>query len=146
MFAKRELDFEIETAFAGAKEILDYIAEQSAQAGHYAEILGLLSSAVSEQRRKTGSQGRSKLIGRLFSADSSYNTVPVEQSQFRLTENATHSIGNSGIAEGTGHWLLGQPLTLPADMDSDLIGGWDTLDLSQWENFPFNSPRNFVQE
>lgn len=146
MFAKRELDFEIESAFSGAKEILDFIAEQSAQAAHYAEILGLLSSAVAEQRRKTASQGRSKLIGRLFPSQSG-DSPPLDASnQLRAFDTMAQGVGSSSTTDGPSHWLLGQPLTLPEDMDTDLIGGWDALDLSQWDNFPFNSPRNFVND
>ncbi|EJP70997.1 Zn(II)2Cys6 transcription factor [Beauveria bassiana ARSEF 2860] len=131
MFAKRELDFEIESAFAGAREILDFIAEQSSQAAHYAEILGLLSSAIAEQRRKTASQGRSKLVSRLFSSSGDDATAQGDDVSFRPSE---------------GHWLLGQPPTLSAELESDFIEGLDVLDLSQWDNFPFNSPRSFANE
>ncbi|OAA45957.1 Fungal specific transcription factor [Beauveria brongniartii RCEF 3172] len=146
MFAKRELDFEIENAFAGAKEILDFIAEQSSQAAYYAEILGLLSSAIAEQRRKTASQGRSKLVSRLFSFGGDDATTQSDDVPFRSSEGASLPAGDRMLPDGTGHWLLGQPPTLSAELESDFIGGWDVLDLSQWDNFPFNSPRNFANE
>ncbi|KAM0742903.1 hypothetical protein ACQRIT_003080 [Beauveria bassiana] len=146
MFAKRELDFEIENAFAGAREILDFIAEQSSQAAHYAEILGLLSSAIAEQRRKTASQGRSKLVSRLFSSSGDDATTQSDGVSFRPSEGASQPAGDRMLPDGTGHWLLGQPLTLSAELESDFIEGWDVLDLSQWDNFPFNSPRSFANE
>lgn len=147
MFAKRELDFEIENAFTGAKEILGFIAEQSSQAAHYAEILGLLSSAIAEQRRKTASQGRSKLVSRLFPSDGGDSVGRSDDAQFRPSEGAAQAaVGDRLMADGTGHWLFGQPPTISAEMESDLIGGWDVLDLSQWDNFPFHSPRNFAND
>ncbi|KAM3465735.1 hypothetical protein NHJ6243_001407 [Beauveria neobassiana] len=146
MFAKRELDVEIESAFAGAREILDFIAEQSSQAAHYAEILGLLSSAIAEQRRKTASQGRSKLVSRLFSSSGDDATAQGDDVSFRPSEGASQPAGDRMLPDGTGHWLLGQPPTLSAELESDFIEGWDVLDLSQWDNFPFNSPRNFANE
>ncbi|KAF1736960.1 putative transcriptional regulatory protein [Beauveria bassiana] len=146
MFAKRELDFEIESAFAGAREILDFIAEQSSQAAHYAEILGLLSSAIAEQRRKTASQGRSKLVSRLFSSSGDDATAQGDDVSFRPSEGASQPAGDRMLPDGTGHWLLGQPPTLSAELESDFIEGWDVLDLSQWDNFPFNSPRSFANE
>ncbi|KAM3442772.1 hypothetical protein MY4824_000913 [Beauveria thailandica] len=146
MFAKRELDFEIENAFAGAKEILDFIAEQSSQAAYYAEILGLLSNAIAEQRRKTASQGRSKLVSRLFSFGGDDATTQPDDVPFRSSEGASQPAGDRMLPDGTGHWLLGQPPTLSSELESDFIGGWDVLDLSQWDNFPFNSPRSFANE
>ncbi|ATY64916.1 Fungal specific transcription factor [Cordyceps militaris] len=146
MFAKRELDFEIENAFSGAKEVLDLIAEQSAQAAHYAEILGRLSSAIAEQRRKTASQGRSKLVSRLFPFGGDAETGQGVTDQFRLPETTAQTAGDRLLADGPSHWLLGQPPTLSAELESDLIGGWDVLDLSQWDNFPFHSPRNFAND
>lgn len=145
MFAKRELDFEIENAFSGAKEILGFIAEQSSQAAHYAEILGLLSSAIAEQRRKTATQGRSKLISRLFPSDGQSSSRG-DDSQFRPSDGTAPAVVDRLMPDGTGHWLLGQPPTLSVEMESDLIGGWDVLDLSQWDNFPFHSPRNFATD
>lgn len=146
MFAKRELDFEIETAFSGAKEILDFISEQSSQAAHYAEILGLLSSAISEQRRKTASQGRSKLINRLFSSDGRDSATQINDAQFGSSEDATIALADRAMTDGPGQWLFGQSSTLSDELDGELIGGWDALDLSQWDNFPFNSPRSFGNE
>lgn len=146
MFAKRELDFEIENAFSGAKEILSFIAEQSSQAAHYAEILGLLSSAIAEQRRKTASQGRSKLVSRLFPSDGGKSVGRSDDAQFRQSEGAAQAVGDRPLLDGTGHWLFGQPPTISTEMESDMIGGWDVLDLSQWDNFPFHSPRNFAND
>lgn len=146
MFAKREVDFEVDTAFSGAKEILGLLSEQSAQAGHYAEILELLASAITEQRRKSATQGRSKLIGRLFPSIGDDETSSGVRSASRPFENPILSTSGQPTSEGPGHWLLGPQLAMPADIDSDLIGGWDTLDLTQWDNFPFNSPRNFVND
>ncbi|KAJ3497433.1 hypothetical protein NLG97_g1901 [Lecanicillium saksenae] len=146
MFSKRELDFEIENAFSGARQILDFISEQSSQAAHYAEILGLLSSAIAKQRRKTASQGRSKLVTRLFASDGGNSTNQTGCAHQEPADVATQTVGDRVTPDGAGHWLLGQPTALSAEIDSDMISGWDVLDLSQWDNFPFNSPRIFGPE
>ncbi|KAK4071700.1 transcriptional regulator family: Fungal Specific TF [Trichoderma aggressivum f. europaeum] len=49
MFAKRELDYEVEVAFRSAKDVLDFLGIQSPQASHYSEILGLLSNAITKR-------------------------------------------------------------------------------------------------
>jgi hypothetical protein len=70
MFAKRKIDFEIEVAFAGARELLEMLSLRSAQAAHYFEILVLLSDVITEQRQKLASQtnrSRSGYVGRIFS-------------------------------------------------------------------------------
>jgi hypothetical protein len=62
MFAKKELDYEVETAFRSAKDVLDFLGIQSPQAAHYSGILTLLSDAVVKQRMKTPTRPRRKGI------------------------------------------------------------------------------------
>lgn len=147
MFAKRELDYEIESAFRGAREVLEFIAAQSPQAALYSEILSLLSNAITKQRDQLASRGRSKLVSRLFSLSGTESSTDAGSSL--PTDRATSlSQPSSAIAfeDGNANWMMGQSGLQGVGLDGDLLAGWDSLELSQWDNFPFDSPRNFLNE
>jgi hypothetical protein len=145
MFAKRELDYEVEMAFRSAKDVLDFQGIQSPQAAHYSEILNLLSSAIVKQRMKLPSRPRSRYVGKLLSfsregdtrQDNSANNDDDEVLPLSNTEPTAGEIGEVWITDLSGH---------PAEIDGDMLRGWDSLDLSQWDSFPFNSPRVFGSE
>ncbi|KAM0262170.1 hypothetical protein ACHAQJ_001913 [Trichoderma viride] len=144
MFAKRELDYEIEMAFRSAKDVLDFLGIQSPQAAHYSEILNLLSSAVVKQRMKLPSRPRSRYVGKLLSFSRERDA---SQDNSANNDEEILSLNNSGLTTGEvgGVWvtdLSGQP----AEIDGDMLRGWDSLDLSQWDSFPFYSPRVFGSE
>lgn len=141
MVAERNSDYEVEKGFRSAKEILASLAVQSPQAAHYSEILGLLLSAIETPRRRLTTRGRNKYVGRLFSLDkvaegsSDMGTVP---------ENSGNSLGGDAMdltGDDNGLWASFQQSL--ADIDGDFLSGWDALDLSQWDNFPFLGPRSF---
>ncbi|KAJ5239005.1 hypothetical protein N7468_003624 [Penicillium chermesinum] len=70
MFAHREIDSDVESAFKGALVILRMLAAQSAQAAHYLEILTLLEAAIVQQRQRLAAharQRRSQYVSRIFS-------------------------------------------------------------------------------
>ncbi|EGR48297.1 uncharacterized protein TRIREDRAFT_62244 [Trichoderma reesei QM6a] len=117
MFAKKELDYEVEVAFRSAKDVLDFLGVQSPQASHYSEILGLLSNAIMKRRMELSSRPRSKYVGKLFS--------------FNREGHSDHddSAGND------------EALTF--DDRINVLRGWDGLELSQWDSFPFFNPRAF---
>lgn len=145
MFAKKELDYEVETTFRSAKDVLDFLGIQSPQAAHYSGILTLLSDAVVKQRMKTPTRPRSRYVGKLISFNKEGGTG---QDNSNLNSNAGDSVAlpqnNTAPASGDigGLWMTdisGQP----TEMDGDMLRGWDILDLSQWDSFPFYSPRVF---
>ncbi|KAF7560207.1 hypothetical protein G7046_g3929 [Stylonectria norvegica] len=147
MFAERELDYEVETAFRGARDVLEFIAIQSPQAAHYSEILTLLSNAISKRRDKLTLRGRSKFVGRIFSfaeaGSATQDTTPNTVNSQSVGADAHDEV----LDDFHGNWPMGQATPdMPGDMDVDLLSGWDSLDLSQWENFPFLSPRSFQVE
>ncbi|KAF7545316.1 hypothetical protein G7Z17_g9277 [Cylindrodendrum hubeiense] len=142
MVAERNSDYEVEKGFRSAKEILETLATQSPQAAHYCEILGLLLTAIETPRKRLTTRGRNKYVGRLFTLDqvtegsSAMDTAP--DSSGNLAERDI-----AGLAgEENAAWIgFQQPL---ADIDGDFLSGWDALDLSQWDNFPFLGPRSFL--
>lgn len=142
MVAERNSDYEVEKGFRSAKELLEYLAMQSPQAAHYCEILGLLLSAIETPRKRLATRGRNKYVGRLFTLD---RVTENSSAMDILPDNSGDLAGRdfAGLAgEENGVWVgFPQPLT---DIDGDFLSGWDALDLSQWDNFPFLGPRNFL--
>lgn len=141
MFAKTEMDFEIEAAFAGAREILQRLSLQSAQAAHYFEILTLLSDAITKQRQKKASQAnrsRSRYVGRIFSLDS--RSPPTEMRPD--TDLDVDSISSAGSGRIPDAWMQNDrctPLQMQQDLDGGEFLGWDSLNLPLWDSFPFMS-------
>lgn len=126
MFCHRDVDSEIDSAFAGALSILRMLAHQSAQAAHYLEILTLLEGAVTQQRQRQAAQARqrrSRYVNRIFSLQSP--SIQEEDSRPDATEN------------------VGGPLYpwIPPDGDGPTIDGafldWEGMELPLWDSFPF---------
>ncbi|KAH6609109.1 hypothetical protein Trco_002455 [Trichoderma cornu-damae] len=140
LFAKRELDYEVEVAFRSARDVLDFLGLQSPQAAHYSEILSLLSNAIMKQRMKLSSRPRSKYVGKLLSFSK-------EGGLSQDNDGEVLSLNNTGLPSGDigGVWIADLPAQ-PMEMEGDVLRGWDGLDLSQWDNFPFYSPRVFGSE
>jgi hypothetical protein len=143
MFAKKELDYEVETAFRSAKDVLDFLGIQSPQAAHYSGILTLLSDAVVKQRMKTPTRPRSRYVGKLISFSKEGDTGQ-DNGNINDDSDVILPSNNSAPANGDigGLWMpdiSGQP----TEVDGDMLRGWDILDLSQWDSFPFYSPRVF---
>ncbi|KAK4064417.1 transcriptional regulator family: Fungal Specific TF [Trichoderma harzianum] len=142
MFAKRELDYEVEVAFRSAKDVLDFLGIQSPQASHYSEILGLLSNAITKRRMKLSSRPRSRYVGKLVSfsdrGESGQDNI--------ITDNETLPLNTGGLSVSVGEiggvWSADLPAQ-SSEMDEDMLRGWDSLDLSQWDSFPFFNPRSF---
>ncbi|KAL6876872.1 hypothetical protein J3F83DRAFT_727362 [Trichoderma novae-zelandiae] len=146
MFAKKELDYEVEVAFRSARDVLDFLGIQSPQASHYSEILGLLSNAIMKRRTELSSRPRSRYVGKLFSLS--------RQGELRqgggaeIDEVPPLGDGNTddtGITPREAGEVWGADISVPisAEMDGDLLRGWDSLELSQWDSFPFFNPRVF---
>ncbi|RFU78003.1 hypothetical protein TARUN_4238 [Trichoderma arundinaceum] len=144
MFAKRELDYEVEVAFRSAKDVLDFLGIQSPQAAHYSEILTLLSNAIMKQRVKLSSRPRSRFVGKLLSFSGEGDPSHENSSN---NDDEILPLNNTGLPTGEigGVWMADLPAQ-PTDMDGDMLRGWDSLDLSHWDSFPFYSPRVFNSE
>ncbi|KAI5467233.1 fungal-specific transcription factor domain-containing protein [Mariannaea sp. PMI_226] len=149
MVAERNGDYEVEKAFRSAKEILETLAIQSPQAAHYSEILGLLLGAIETPRRRLTSRGGSKYVGRLFTLDRATDDAATASTSipdfmgFPPMGRDTTDLAGDDNDNDNGVWVGLQPQQMFADMDGSFLSGWDTLDLSQWDNFPFLGPRSF---
>ncbi|CAK7203039.1 hypothetical protein SEUCBS139899_005768 [Sporothrix eucalyptigena] len=140
LFSKqREMDFQVEAAFRGAQDVLGFLAPQSPQAAHYLEILGLLASAIAKQRETLAVRSRSKYVGRIFSLGG----------QNSGSDDATEAAIITAVSRDNTMPTRVLPTDAPADPPADAEGngqpflGWDSLDLMQWDSFPFLSPRSF---
>ncbi|KAJ6441094.1 Fungal specific transcription factor [Purpureocillium lavendulum] len=105
IFAKRSIDYDIESAFGGARDVLNFLATQSPQAAHYYEILTLLANAITKQREKIASKGRSRYVSRLFTLDSG---------------DAERGEGTAaGPGDRSGEWVPGAAVDYTASLGED---------------------------
>ncbi|KAH0489488.1 hypothetical protein TgHK011_009915 [Trichoderma gracile] len=144
MFAKKELDYEVEVAFRSAKDVLDFLGIQSPQASHYSEILGLLSNAIMKRRMEISSRPRSRYVGKLLTfgreGDLSQDNSAGSDEVLGLDERDDAA----GVTAGQGGQVWGADVpNQTAEMEGDELRGWDGLELSQWDSFPFYNPRVF---
>lgn len=145
MFAKKELDYEVEVAFRSAKDVLDFLGVQSPQASHYSEILGLLSNAIMKRRMELSSRPRSKYVGKLFSFNREGHSDHDDSAGNDEALTFDDRISTTGVTarEVVGEvWGADMPAQA-AEMGGDVLRGWDGLELSQWDSFPFFNPRAF---
>ncbi|KAH8886581.1 hypothetical protein GQ53DRAFT_750566 [Thozetella sp. PMI_491] len=153
IFAKREMDYEIAAAFRGAGDVLSFLAAQSPQAAHYLDILTTLSRAILQQRENLSSRVKSGFVCKLLSIDSvKFRDRPGISASFpghrrqgggliALAEAsaAVRADSNGGLVENT----IGIPVRNngrqeeSAMADGEVFFGLDSLDLSQWDKFPF---------
>jgi hypothetical protein len=142
MFAKREVDHEIEAAFTGARDILDMLSAQSPQAAHYSEILTMLSNAIAKQRKQFASQGRSKYVGRLFTLDRT-NPVAERSGTGPMAPSSSEAYPEPAVLNYGGENWAPSGQQIQPDLDEGLLLRWDSLDLPLWDSFPFMNARNF---
>ncbi|ODA77588.1 hypothetical protein RJ55_07217 [Drechmeria coniospora] len=137
IFAKRSIDYDIESAFGGARDVLQFLAGQSPQAGHYHEILTLLANAVAKQRERIASKGRSRYVSKLFTL---HDTVPPDGQRLPGSEAGYDGpmAPGDGIEDGDGiGWQAWHRPVATGSGEEDVFLGWDSLDISQWDSFPF---------
>lgn len=146
MFSNRDIDPEIDAAFTGALIVLRMLAQQSAQAAHYLEILTLLEAAVTKQRKRFTAQARqrrSQYVSRIFSLNES---PTVDRPQNEEVE---------GILQGSSLLTPGQPMFPWASQDEgpgtvtpQTIDGvfvdWEGMELPLWDSFPFTEASSTV--
>lgn len=145
MFAHRDVDTEIDSAFTGAITILRMLSQQSAQAVHYLEILTLLESAITQQRQRLSSQARqrrSQYVSRIFSLNDNPQTPARSDNETRPTAS-TPLLAQGGpfypwIPQGDGP-ASGTPPVL----DGSFLD-WAGMDLPLWDSFPFTEPGSTV--
>lgn len=139
-FAKREIDYRVETAFGSARKILEFFAIQSSQAAHYYDILTLLANAIEKRREQLLDKGRSSHVSRIFPI-----SIAQERMQATTMTEDTSSMRSGAVNEerldrsnrGDGVLdILGEYF----DQDSEDFLVSDALDLSQWDGFPFMAP------
>ncbi|VUC37378.1 unnamed protein product [Clonostachys rosea] len=135
IFAKDVVDYGIESAFHGARELLNFLGAKSSQATLYYDILTSLSNVINERREKSSTKSRTAYVSKLFNferqqsegqavdgngmnpaAQSSEDQQPAQTNDLF----ATCSLGNNTPLES-----------------GEMFLDWDSLDISLWESFPY---------
>ncbi|OKP02472.1 hypothetical protein PENSUB_7005 [Penicillium subrubescens] len=146
MFSHRDVDTEIDNAFTGALSILQMLAQQSAQAAHYLEILTLLQAAVTQQRHRLSSQARqrrSQYVSRIFSLSDTPSTPRVQSVDNGRAGSATPLLVQGGPFYP---WIQndeGAAIAMPPIMDGAFLD-WEGMELPLWDSFPFTEPGSSV--
>ncbi|EFX06708.1 salicylate hydroxylase [Grosmannia clavigera kw1407] len=143
-FSKLRIDYEVETAFAGARRNLEFLAVQSPQASHYVEILRLLQLAITKQRRHQAQTGRSRFVSKIYATGpdlfpsqdkpgsvgtvltktvaTDYGVSPASLNPDVQLSQSTSPAPNAG--PNIGPWTVVEPT-------EEIMFNWDHLDLSQ---------------
>lgn len=153
IFAKHEMDYEVAAAFRGAGDVLSFLAPQSPQAAHYLDILTTLSRAILKQRERITSRIKSGYVVKLLSIDSikfrdhvgispsvpRHNAHTSGLAALVQTSTAMQGESSENLAEeagGVGIRNAGRPEGTTG-VDGEVFFGLDSLDLSQWDRFPY---------
>ncbi|KAJ5388851.1 hypothetical protein N7509_011392 [Penicillium cosmopolitanum] len=142
MFCHGDVDSEIDSAFAGAISILRMLAQQSAQAAHYLEILTMLEVAVTQQRQRQAAQARqrrSRYVNRIFSLHESPSTPRMQSNDDSRTDATPLNTGGPFYP-----WIPQEdgPVTPPV-IDGAFLD-WEGMELPLWDSFPFTEPGSSV--
>ncbi|KAM4065648.1 fungal specific transcription factor [Hirsutella rhossiliensis] len=135
LFEKRSIDHVIESAFGGARDILSFLATSSPQAAHYHEILTLLAKAISKQRERSAFKGRSRYVSRILTLQCS-NAPDCDAEGDEQPPMPSADVAPRAMDQWD-NWLCGN--RTPLDPGEEVFLGWDTLEISHWDSFPFVS-------
>lgn len=142
-FAQENVSLEVEQAFQSAKEVLAYFSTQSPQAAHYLDILTSLSTAIATRRSRSKSTGPSHYVSKLFNLSPSFSVGPAT-TQGPKFEWSALGMGDEAAA-GRGAISAGSRPTAPEawpQTDAEFPNfdiDWQSLNISQWDSFPFLS-------
>lgn len=145
MFSHRDIDPDTDSAFTGALTILQMLAQQSAQAVHYLEILTLLDAAITQQRQRLATQTRqrrSRYVSRIFSLNERSTTPHSPNDDGQTGTTAQLSLQGGPLYP----WIPqeeGLATLTPPAMDGTFLD-WEGMDLPLWDSFPFTEPGSTV--
>lgn len=134
MFAKPTVDTEVEAAFHGARDVLRFLSIQSPQATHYLDILTTLSSAIARRRARESSTGRSRYVSKMFSLNPVLDAQPASDEAVLLDGIGLFESPDGRQEDGNLEGWAFQPIEA-----GELCLDWDSLNISQWDSFPFLS-------
>lgn len=140
-FAKSSVNQEVERAFESGKRVLSFLAIRSPQASHYLEILTSLSNAIAEQRCRAEPSRASRYVSRLFSLESSTSSAGAQNDPTKDTMPWTGDLLDEATmaALADSSVFSDSPFRWPNNeqIDPDLFVDWETVNISHWDNFPF---------
>jgi hypothetical protein len=135
------VDYGIESAFHNARELLSYLGRKSPQAALYHDILTSLSNAITDYRQRAVAKGRSSYVSKLFNFDRAQNNAPAAAGA-GAAAGSEASRSMPGLNEAQMDSIIatlsfGQNTPTGTGEPGDLFMDWDSLDISQWDNFPY---------
>jgi hypothetical protein len=130
------VDYGVEAAFQGARDILQFWGAKCPQATLYHDILTSLSNAIREYRQRAVAKGKSPYVSKIFAFD---------RSQIEASEPGSGRQGGAGPAalddgqraqmdDILASWSFGQNTPVGS---GEMFLDWDSLDMSQWDSFPY---------
>lgn len=134
MFCQQDVDSEIDGAFTGALSILRMLAQQSAQAAHYLEILTMLEAAVNQQRQRQAAQARqrrSRYVNRIFSLHENPSTPRMHRHEDSRADATPLSIGGPFYP-----WIPQEGGPVTPTIEGSFLD-WEGMELPLWDSFPF---------
>ncbi|KAF9887522.1 hypothetical protein FE257_010100 [Aspergillus nanangensis] len=154
LFVQREINLETEAMFSAARDILRSFSAHSPQAGCYHEILTHLSQTISHQRQQTALQScrrSSSYFDQVVPRDTVQGGAQVNVLQIntppQYLDDDWSSPSRNNVSDIDSWLLQNQPIIDPSFeqgygegdgiMGDMRLAGWDSLDLSLWDSFPF---------
>ncbi|CAH0025284.1 unnamed protein product [Clonostachys rhizophaga] len=134
LFAKESGPYGIEAAFHGARDLLGFLGAKSSLAALYHEMLISLWNVISERRTRKRSHAGNSYVSRIFAFDR-----PQTQ-DMRPRQEATNSPGfmSASQQDQTASLFTAEIPDSNAPLDSgEVFLDWDSLDITQWDTFPF---------
>ncbi|PYH92670.1 Zn(II)2Cys6 transcription factor [Aspergillus ellipticus CBS 707.79] len=139
MFSQKETDPSLEQAYRGALEILRMLSQQSAQAGHYYEILSYLGNAIAEQRQRLmqhSQQSKNRYVSKLFSLDDRRPSAEIEGTIDPLSNTGSPALPSQAGFPDSWSDFQRSALVDSLDVDASFLG-LEGMELPIWDSFPF---------
>ena len=137
-FAKSTPDHEVEHALEAAKRILAFLALRSPQASHYLDILNSLSTAIAKRRQSLEPKRGNRYVTKLFASPNlPQASIAKDPPNSNSTTQTVMLDDPMTAAFGTSSFQ--QMPSANNQFDADLFIDWETINISQWDNFPFST-------
>lgn len=134
IFARAAVDHDVEVAFQGARELLKAIGVASPQAAIYFDILTSLNNAIRVRRGRVSSRGRSSYVCKIFTFDKPEEEIHEFNGAHCTPSDPSLSNQMLQMEDIMTGYSIGQTVNIGS---GEVLLDWDSLDISQWDNFPY---------
>lgn len=135
VFAKSTVDFGIESGFHGSRDLLSFLGVKSPQAALYYDILTSLGNAISEYRKRALGNGKSSYVSKIFNFGQGQTGGRSSEAEQQVDgTGSTLAEQRSQMDDILAGWSYGQNTPVGS---GEMFLDWDSLDISQWDSFPY---------